>query len=92
MKFIYPAIFRQNKNGYYEGYFPDLEECYANGETLEEAVESANEAAANWISVELEEEGATLPSVSEISDLTLGDNDIVRNIAVNLRFYDGWDE
>ena len=26
MKFIYPAIFRQDTDGLYHGYFPDLDE------------------------------------------------------------------
>ena len=28
--------------------FPDLEQCEAIGETLEDAIENANEAARNW--------------------------------------------
>ena len=44
MKFIYPAIFRKTDEGSYQGFFPDLECCYAKGDTLEEAVDDANEA------------------------------------------------
>ena len=45
MKFIYPAVFRKTETGTYQGFFPDLECCYAEGDTLDEAVEKANEAA-----------------------------------------------
>ena len=45
MKFIYPAVFRQTENGGYKAWFPDLECCEASGETLEDAIENANEAA-----------------------------------------------
>lgn len=81
MKFIYPAVFRKTDRGTYKGFFPDLAECYGEGETLDEAIEEANEAAYNWISLELDED-----------DLELEDGDIVRNISVNIRFYEGWDE
>ena len=48
MKFIYPAVFRKAEDGTYEGHFPDLECCYAKGDTLEDAVDNANEAAYDW--------------------------------------------
>ena len=91
MKFIYPAVFRKIEEGKFTGYFPDLECCYAKGETLDDAIEAANEAAYNWISLELEEDGE-LPAISEQSDMDLKEGDIVRNISVNIRFYEGWDE
>ena len=56
MKFIYPAVFRKTETGTYKGYFPDLECCYAEGETLDDAIEKANEAAYDWISLELSED------------------------------------
>ena len=66
--------------------------CYAKGDTLEDAVDNANEAAYNWLSLELSEEDCNLPSVSDESDMDLQDGDVVRNISVNIRFYEGWDE
>ena len=45
MKFIYPAVFRKTENGTYHGFFPDLECCYADGDTLDDAIDNANEAA-----------------------------------------------
>ena len=91
MRFIYPAIFRKTENGRYHGFFPDLAECEAEGDTLEEAVDNANEAAANWITVELEDDGP-LPSISDREDMRLQEGDVVRNIAVTIRLTDGWDE
>ena len=55
-------------------------------------MDQANEAASNWISVELEEDDCELPPVSDASDLKLEKDDIVRNILVNIRFMEGWDE
>lgn len=92
MKFIYPAVFRKNENGGYRAFFPDLECCEASGATLEDAIENANEAARNWITVELEEEEPVMPYVSDLSDIRTEEGDIVRNISVNIRFYEGWDE
>ena len=77
MKFIYPAVFRKTDKGTYKGFFPDLE---------------ANAAAYNWISLELDEDDCQLPPVSDADDLELEKGDIVRNISVNIRFYEGWDE
>ena len=56
MKFIYPAVFRQTESGGYRAWFPDLECCEASGETLDDAIENANEAARTWLTVELEED------------------------------------
>ena len=92
MKFIYPAVFRKTDNGTYKGFFPDLEDCFGEGETLDEAIEEANAAAYNWISLELDEDDCQLPPVSDADDLELEEGDIVRNISVNIRFYEGWDE
>lgn len=92
MKFIYPAVFHKDESGKYVGYFPDLDDCYAKGETLDDAIEDANEAACNWISIELEDGGHLLPSVTDLQDLKLKDGEIARNIAANIRLFEGYDE
>ena len=92
MKFIYPAIIKKTPSGGFQAVFPDLACCEAEGDTLEETVDAANEAAYNWIELELSEEGAHLPPVSEASDLKLLEGETVRNICVNVRLSDGWDE
>jgi predicted RNase H-like HicB family nuclease len=92
MKFIYPAVFRKTDDGKFKGFFPDLESCCSEGDTLDEAIEKANEAAYDWISLELSEEEPEMPSISDVSDINLQEGDIVRNISVNIRFYEGWDE
>ena len=72
MKFIYPAVIRKNNEGKYDAFFPDLECCYAQGDTLEEAVDNANEAAYNWLYVEVIEDDGQLPPVSDPGDLSSG--------------------
>ena len=81
MKFIYPAIFSKTTEGTFEARFPDLECCTATGETLDDCIENANQAAYDWIYVELTE-----------FDSELSDNETLRNISVNIRLTDGWDE
>lgn len=92
MKFIYPAVFKKTEDGRYKGTFPDLEGCFGEGDTLDEAIENANAAAFDWISVELSEEVPELPPITDPDDMDLEDGDVVRNIQVNIRLYDGWDE
>lgn len=92
MKFIYPAVFRKNEEGRYKAFFPDLACCEAEGDTLDDAIDNANEAAYNWIYAEVMEDEMDLPAISDESDLDLLEGDIVRNIQVNIRMYDGWDE
>ena len=41
MKFIYPAVFRKNEEGKYKAFFPDLECCEAEGDTLDDAIDNA---------------------------------------------------
>jgi len=92
MKFIYPAVFSRTEEGTYTGRFPDLEGAVVYGETLEETVDEANQAASDWITAELMEEEAILPPVSDTEDIPLKSGEIIRNICVTIRFYEGWDE
>ena len=82
MKFIYPAVFRKNEEGRYKAFFPDLACCEAEGDTLDDAIDNANEAAYNWIYAEVMEDEMDLPAISDESDLDLLEGDIVRNIQV----------
>ena len=92
MKFIYPAVFHEEKDGKYKGYFPDLECCYGEGDTIDDAIDDANEAARNWLSLELTEEDQFIPYGSDEEDIDLKEVEFMRNISVNIRFYEGWDE
>jgi predicted RNase H-like HicB family nuclease len=91
MKFTYPAIIRKTENGYHAD-FPDLECCEADGGDFEDVMEKANEALYNWIELELQEDDGQLPAISDHQDVELLEGDVIRNICVNIRFTDGWDE
>ena len=92
MKFIYPAVFTPVPEGGYQASFPDLADCIAFGETLDDAIEKANEAVNDWINVELAEDDPQIPPVSDLGDIEVKPGQILRNIQVTIRFYEGWDE
>lgn len=92
MKFTYPVIISKMENGDYKAVFPDLECCHAEGDSVDEVIEHANEAAYDWIYLELQEDDGELPPVTDVRDIKLQEGDFVRNICVNIRFTDGWDE
>ena len=46
----------------------------------------------DWIYVELTEFDSELPPITDPDDLVLSDNETLRNISVNIRLTDGWDE
>ena len=88
MKFIYPAVFHKTEEGHYKGYFPDLECCYGEGETLDEAIESANEAARDWITLELSEDEPMIPYVSDIEDIEVKDGEERTILNKKVTFFD----
>ena len=92
MKFTDPAIIRKQDNGTWKAWLPDLACCEAVGDTLDDAIEEVNAAVYDWISLELSEDEADLPPVSDMDDLDTIEGDVTRNICVNIRLFDGWDE
>ena len=85
----FPSTEDKKYNAFFSRILPAVK---ANGDTLDDAIENANAAAYDWIYTELMEFEGKLPPVSDESDLELQEGDVVRNISVNIRFQDGWDE
>lgn len=72
MKYIYPAIFEQEGENY-NVRFPDLQGCNTFGTGLQDAYDMAEDALCLML-YHLEEEGATIPPGSRVSDIeTAGD-------------------
>ena len=94
MKFTYPAVIGKEENGSWKAVLPDLACCQAEAETLEEVIEKANAALYDWIELELSEDEVNLPPISDPRDLEqhLKEGQQVRQICVNIRLFDGWDE
>ncbi len=67
-KYAYPAIFTKEENGYFVK-FPDIQPCYTEGSTLEEAAIMAKDVLESRIEVALERD-EQLPLPSDIDTLS----------------------
>jgi len=81
---IYPAVFLKEDVGYSVS-FPDLDGCYTQGETLEEAMEMAQEALGLFL-VSLEERGL-IALASEPSDIECEEGEFVSLVATPIEKY-----
>ncbi len=91
MKIVYPAIFSKKEDGSgYQGYFPDLEGCTAEGTEIEDAADQARAAATDWILVEMEE-GNDLPEVSHADDLKLEAGQVVKYLTMTIQLVPGYE-
>ena len=70
MKMVYPAIFYPEKEGGYSVVVPDLLGCNAQGETLQEAIQMAQDAALGWLLVAVEEK-IEFPKMSELETIKI---------------------
>lgn len=87
-KYAYPAVFTKEESGYFVK-FPDIQPCYTEGATLEEAAIMAKDVLESRIEVALER-GEQLPAPSDI-DVLSGDRVMlivgdVENIKSQTRF------
>ena len=82
-KLIYPACFYpcQDKKGAYTVTVPDLPGCVTEGDTLEQAIELATDAASGWVLDELEDNNS-VPKASSIKDIIPDSEDGFVNLLV----------
>ncbi len=94
MKFYYPAIVTKVSDEEFTAFFPDLEDCKAVGDSLDDVLENARSAAHNWIETEMLDDDYSLPSSSDTYDLkkTLKPDQSVHEILITYRMMDGWEE
>ena len=69
---VYPAIFHPEKEGGFSIFFPDIEGCYTQGDTMVEAVEMAEDAL-NLMLWDKEENKEPIPHPSMPQDIRLED-------------------
>ena len=81
MKFVYPAIFYKEENGY-SAVFADFE-CATQGEDLPETIQMAAEAAAGWIIGSIDHQEA-LPKASALETITPEDSGFVSLVYIDL--------
>ena len=86
MKLTYPACFYYEEEGGYSVEFPDLKGCITQGETLEEAMEMAEDAALGWLLDELEN-GKEIPAVSKIEEIKLERKGFINLILLDIGMY-----
>ena len=67
-KYVYPAVFEKEISGYFVN-FPDIQPCYTEGKTLEEAVIMAKDVLESRIEIALER-NEPLPLPSNIDSLS----------------------
>ena len=70
MKLVYPACMYEENEGSYSVEVPDLKGCCTQGNTLQEALEMAQDAALGWILTSIEDD-EKIPQASKIEDIEL---------------------
>lgn len=74
-KYIYPAIFTKEDEGY-SVVFPDLESCYTQGDTLEDAMEMAEDVL-SLVLYEYEKKQRIIPLPTSIKEIETSEREIV---------------
>lgn len=72
MKFIYPAIFHKDPDGYWAE-FPDLAGCHTSGNTVEETLDNATEALSGYL-LSLIDRDIKITKPCDISKIKLEEN------------------
>ena len=70
MKLVYPACMYEEEDGSYSVEVSDLKGCCTQGNTLQEALEMAQDAALGWILTSIEDD-EEIPQASKIEDIEL---------------------
>ena len=84
-KYIYPAIFAKDKD-FYVVRFPDLDDCYTQGENIQEAYEMAVDVLCLML-YDKEENGVEIPTPSEINAIKAGENEFVSLVSCDTLEY-----
>lgn len=66
-KLLYPAVFHQESDGQFSVLFPDLDGCFANGDTFEDAYFNAQ----NMLAIYARYSDETLPVASSMTAIQL---------------------
>ena len=87
MKLVYPAIFKEKEEAAgYTVVVPDLPGCVTEGNSLAEAIEMANDAAAGWVLDELED-GNPIPPASNQSTIAIKDGEFISMLMLDMDSY-----
>lgn len=86
MKLIYPACFYTEEDGGYSVEVPDLKGCITQGDSLEEAIQMAEDAALGWLLTTIED-GEEIPNSSKIQDINLEKEGFTSLLLLDLGVY-----
>jgi predicted RNase H-like HicB family nuclease len=80
-KYVFPAIFTPEENGY-TIIFPDVKNCFTEGDSLPEAMDNANDVLCMML-YNLERNGKEIPTASNVADVqrTIAGNEFVTLIS-----------
>lgn len=84
-KYIYPALFAREGENYIVR-FPDLEGCYTQGDSIQEAYEMASDVLCLTL-YNLEEDKASIPQASEMKDIPTEKDEFVSLVACDTLEY-----
>ena len=82
MNITYPVLCHYEDGGYWCE-FPDLQNCFSQGDSVQEILDNAKEALELYLEVELEEHGK-LPPASDITSLHAEGKDFLTYISADL--------
>lgn len=68
MKYVYPAIFTREENGFYAVEFPDIPGCYTSGDSLADAIFMAEDALA-FMLYDYERDKKEVPRASNVESI-----------------------
>lgn len=85
-KYIFPAIFTKENDNSYSILFPDLENCYTQGDNIQDGFEMANDVLC-LVLYELEEKGAAIPQASDPRSIAIDSNSFVTLIQADTLEY-----
>ncbi|MCI5805852.1 MAG: type II toxin-antitoxin system HicB family antitoxin [Clostridium sp.] len=85
-KYIYPAIFTKEDDGGYSVVFPDLESCYTCGDTLEQAMDMAEDCLA-LVLYGYETDQKEIPTASSIDSISTSSDEFVSLIKCDTLSY-----
>lgn len=85
MLIVYPAIFLQEETGYSVS-FPDLDGCFTEGDTIEQAFEMAQEALGLYL-ISLEERNIKTPKASNPAEISCDSNEFIALVSCSLEKY-----
>ena len=85
-KYAFPAVFTKEKTGGFSVVFPDIQGCYTQGETMEEALSMANDVLCMNL-YDFEKEQQTIPTPSEHEKIKTNKNEFVQFISCDTDWY-----